>query len=449
ITYELFGAVVVGILLFRHAGTAVLFCALIPLFSPGLAVILTAAAWRIDGDRIIPISYPLFFPALAVMAAVAFLRMEGETISWAAPAGALLGGAFVLLAALAFRRRKGTHYAAPVIVLALLSALLATETAARLYGQNAPMPRHGDIPLAGDWKIALHTNLLGNNDRLREIPTDVGPVPAPKPEGTIRIACLGSSTTAPGRIQAPEDLNPGKLEALLNRDLDGRFEVINAGLGGYKDFQLFIYLRDILSQASPDVVTFYYGLEETDPAGPRAAYRKIVRLLDDTKDWDFNRKMEVLAAGSRSPILRFWHRAGPDLELVRRAREAIRRARELRYHVRLEREGVSPLANEETLKPTREEVLARMVTFCREADITFVMVPSITKSFHYEDAAYATIMKRQAEKGGALLIDPLDAFRQSGDPDLFFDHVYLSRKGHALLAKVLADGLRPMFGETP
>ena len=135
--------------------------------------------------------------------------------------------------------------------------------------------------------------------------------------------------------------------------------------------------------------------------------------------------------------------------VVRRVREAIRRARELRHHVRLEREGASLLPKEETLKPTREEVLARMVGFCREADITFVMVPSVAKSFHYEDAAYAMMMKRQAEKGGALLVDPLDAFRQSGNPDLFFDHVYLSRKGHALLAKVLADGLRPMFGETP
>jgi len=89
-----------------------------------------------------------------------------------------------------------------------------------------------------------------------------------------------------------------------------------------------------------------------------------------------------------------------------------------------------------------------MARFCRETGIAFVMVPSITKSFHYEARAYAMMMKRQAEKGGGLLVDPLDAFRQSGDPGLFFDHVYLSREGHALLAKVLAEGLRPVLGET-
>src|SRR5260370_23692448 len=54
-----------------------------------------------------------------------------------------------------------------------------------------------------------------------------------KPAGTIRIACLGASTTFCGEVSSNEATWPAQLERILQKDHpDVKIQVINAGVGG-------------------------------------------------------------------------------------------------------------------------------------------------------------------------------------------------------------------------
>ncbi len=92
-----------------------------------------------------------------------------------------------------------------------------------------------------------------------------------KPEGVIRFACLGSSTT--------EDNYPRYAELALNRELAARgvtspqFESLNFGLTGYTSAQSLVNFVLNVQDFSPDYVVLFDGFSEITIRGDRAGFR--------------------------------------------------------------------------------------------------------------------------------------------------------------------------------
>jgi lysophospholipase L1-like esterase len=105
-----------------------------------------------------------------------------------------------------------------------------------------------------------------------------GPEPLqPKPEGVIRVLCLGDSGTF-GWGVGDEETYPAQLESFLNawaeKPAGFRFEVINAGVNGYSTFQSVQHYRVLEPLLNPDIVTLSTGRNDfvclplSDPSRP-------------------------------------------------------------------------------------------------------------------------------------------------------------------------------------
>jgi lysophospholipase L1-like esterase len=85
-----------------------------------------------------------------------------------------------------------------------------------------------------------------------------GPV-MPKPAGTVRIVCLGGSTTFGYHVTDGEEW-PARLGTKLPEG--GPIDVVNAGRPGATTWSDFRALRDRLLQFEPDVVLLYEGFND-------------------------------------------------------------------------------------------------------------------------------------------------------------------------------------------
>jgi lysophospholipase L1-like esterase len=88
-------------------------------------------------------------------------------------------------------------------------------------------------------------------------------IPREKPDGTVRIACLGGSTTF-GSKQTEDGLTyPRRLEELLRASVpSARIEVVNAGVHGWTSAETFINFQMRVLELSPDAVVVYEGIND-------------------------------------------------------------------------------------------------------------------------------------------------------------------------------------------
>jgi len=111
------------------------------------------------------------------------------------------------------------------------------------------------------WQLERHTNLTVDHSKKEVFEDDIGNFYSrEKPEEVFRIVCLGSSSTQ-GTFAVHRELEsyPVQLDFLLERCSPGSFEVINAGMCGYRLTQLRIYFEQILSGLAPDLLILYFG----------------------------------------------------------------------------------------------------------------------------------------------------------------------------------------------
>jgi len=88
---------------------------------------------------------------------------------------------------------------------------------------------------------------------------------ASKPPGTLRIACLGGSTTYSPGATTDTHTYPAHLERLLRGHYAGRpftIEVINAGHPGYTSLESLILFQSRVLDFSPDVAILQSGLND-------------------------------------------------------------------------------------------------------------------------------------------------------------------------------------------
>ena len=89
--------------------------------------------------------------------------------------------------------------------------------------------------------------------------------PVEKPPHTVRIICLGGSSTYGDGMENASLAYPARLEALLNTNRnDPRHEVINAGILGYTSFQGLLYFKSELLKYQTDLVTVSFGANDVN-----------------------------------------------------------------------------------------------------------------------------------------------------------------------------------------
>lgn len=115
---------------------------------------------------------------------------------------------------------------------------------ARYYWENTPGMRKVERG------IAYEINSLGFRG---------SPVEAAKPPGTVRVVCLGDSSTF-GFLNREGECYPRLLgECLSRRGAGARYEVVNAGVSGYTTLQQAIALKLKVLPLDPDVVVIQCG----------------------------------------------------------------------------------------------------------------------------------------------------------------------------------------------
>ncbi|MEO8753968.1 MAG: SGNH/GDSL hydrolase family protein [Casimicrobiaceae bacterium] len=91
-----------------------------------------------------------------------------------------------------------------------------------------------------------------------------------KPPGVFRIASLGASVTMGSGVTDAE-VYSAQLAQLLEAQSPGRFEVINAAVGGYSATQIFALYDQDVAKYKPDLIlfpVFYSGYQALDDGVP-------------------------------------------------------------------------------------------------------------------------------------------------------------------------------------
>jgi len=86
-----------------------------------------------------------------------------------------------------------------------------------------------------------------------------------KPADTIRILCLGGSTTFSDGATTNATTYPARMERLLRehyRDAPFRIEVVNAGVQAYNSLESLIYFQTSLLDLSPDIAVFHHAIND-------------------------------------------------------------------------------------------------------------------------------------------------------------------------------------------
>jgi hypothetical protein len=103
-----------------------------------------------------------------------------------------------------------------------------------------------------EWDIKFEVNSLGLRDYEYQ---------ENKPDGSYRILMLGDSFTEGYGVELDETFSK-LLEKKLNTALDGKIEVINAGVSGYSPILELLYLKNKGLELKPDLVILNYTMTD-------------------------------------------------------------------------------------------------------------------------------------------------------------------------------------------
>lgn len=141
-----------------------------------------------------------------------------------------------------------------------------------------------------------------------------------KPEGTIRIVCLGASTTE-GVNQSDEETYP----YLLGKELEKRFpnqkfEVINAGHHGLRSFDLLELMKMRVFPLNPDIIIHYEAHNDLSPAYfMKGIYKMVSRLQMTSALYHFVRDRFLWSSGIYFPHQFYVSRDNPSIVRYQKA----------------------------------------------------------------------------------------------------------------------------------
>jgi lysophospholipase L1-like esterase len=344
------------------------------------------------------------------------------------------------------RRRKFAYTA-----VCLTFALFLTEVAVRVrawtrYGTTSPIA--SDSVFIRDKSLGLKVHRPGFELRGTEIHIKINSLgfrgeefSKEKPRGTVRIACVGASTTYCAEVSHNEATWPAVLQTLLQPEYpEVKLHVINAGVSGYLIADSIKNLRYRVLPLEPDLVIYYEAHND---------------LLVDTRNLAINRGIIVDDTQPRSNLVAYmteksllFHLIDKNIALVRAKRgsggeKLTDLPRNLPDRVIHELAVIHDLVSEADIplvlshffiRPDRDQPRATQV---KNAEVAFLYMPwmtidSLLDSFDLYNEAIA----RFADSRDIPYVD--DRIGIPSDGVHYVDHVHFSNSGCKVMAQRFA-----------
>lgn len=266
-------------------------------------------------------------------------------------------------------------------------------------------------------QIDSRSNYLINHDKDTVFIDSVGrKFSVSKPEGVYRIICLGSSSTQ-GHGAGLESY-PVRIEEILSDKVEG-IEVINAGRGGVRFYNLFIYFKDILPKLKPDLLVVYFGYNDDSPA----VYRYYQRAREIIHKYPFINNIEDLEYALNFKF------CSKTLLRVYRWLFSSRLFTALKF-------GLDAVVNHYTLpKPDetqkklfKEKTIRMLVDYCILSKIPVVLIPEVIM---YDNGEYAGYFQDVKDEGKKVYYYQPD---RTGLVEYLTDSIHFNRQGYSNLA---------------
>ncbi len=358
----------------------------------------------------------------------------------------LLGWTLCEAAALARCRRRGPWLALPLVLLCA-SGALCVEVMLR---SNQYLYRTLCVDFVlqiTSWQVAEHTDLLRDPAAPRTARTVHGRrLPVRKAPGTLRVVCLGSSSTyGMGASLTSTHSYPARLEATLNAAGGPRVEVINGGVVGAPYYYLHVFFEQVLADLSPDVVILYFG-----DNGARPSTRRIYeRIAAEVRASPFLRTEQDL-------FLALQLRYNPPWVLA--VYRHLVRSFTFNALTLLLSPGGGAAAASPAAEPRDEALLgqevAQTLRLCARRRIPVLLVPELVKADllgreqpgrapSYWYATFQALAARHAQDG-VRYASLLDRFTREDVLRYFVDDVHLNDEGYAALARAIGERLQAL-----
>jgi lysophospholipase L1-like esterase len=371
-------------------------------------------------------------PELAAWALVPLaVVLAGSDASGLLGASSFVAGALAALGALlviALAQGRGLR-AALLPLLGLACVPFGLQKAAgppmsrELSGQNwalidvprlAPGLAHVQHPVLRRWNHYLDAHALRGKHYA-----------IPKPQGTLRVICLGTSSTWGHGIDEASGLDyPSILGALLSQRLpDQPLEVINAGVSSHTTPRLLRFLREVLLEFEPDVVVFSLSYNDAFLLNQFDEHRWLTRFEQPDADIGWFDKLALAWESERG------------LDQARR------------FEAQRERFGRDSLAawraavgDGPTPVDRFETVLRAVADLLQSRGIALVLVKEAQRGDEprlWKPELYAAIDRLGAEYG-APVVDPKPALEAAGGATMFMDQVHMNPRGNRVQAMAIA-----------
>jgi lysophospholipase L1-like esterase len=259
-----------------------------------------------------------------------------------------------------------------------------------------------------------------------------------KTPGTLRIACLGSSTTEGGNPEGHEGSYPRLLQRVLRERTGGAVEVLNFGMAGWTTAETMVNYFLVVQDYNPDLVVIHEAVNDVDPRrwpGFRTDYSHY------RKPW--------------SPV----HYSLPYRVLVRFsdifATSQLKSAGALDLQSRVTRSPQGPLRDTAgTLPPDTASAFRRNVeTIAEHVRVRGGHVVVATVPYDPKDTGAAIyrvgidehnqILRELARKDGLILadVDARGRGQAGGLHPFFLDLVHMTPEGNRFKAEVVAEAI--------
>lgn len=267
------------------------------------------------------------------------------------------------------------------------------------------------------------------------------PPAIPKPAGTLRIACLGGSTTASGNHRGHRGSYPFFLERELEAKLEQPVEVMNFGVNAWTTAESLVNFVLNVRDYEPDIVIIHHAAND---GGPRLfpGYRS--DFSHYRKTWEIPEKHPLDRALTRLSLLWSWLRSRDHFKTI-----------DVTYAVNRRLEpGGSRIRNGSFPEGTEVGFLRNVRTIIELQRLDggrtlLATMPCDHRGAHPNDGIslavreHNELLRRLAEGQGALLVDLHEKMPVS-DPRVaenLIDRIHLEPEGNRLKARHLAEAI--------
>jgi lysophospholipase L1-like esterase len=263
-----------------------------------------------------------------------------------------------------------------------------------------------------------------------------------KPAGTIRIVCLGASTTFNAEVSSNDATWPARLQARLREAYPGkRIEVINAAVGGYTSAENLRNLKYRVLPLDPDLVIYYEANNEIVKDTRELAMREGIGQQSGPPAW-----LSPLTKASLMADLAY-----KNLAILSRSRGGGRTIDRIpadlpshfiatldEMHAELAKRNIPMVLSTFIVKYRRSQDRATQI---KNADVAFYYMPwmSIDGMLDAMDRYNAAILE-YGRTNDVPVVDDRDVI--PADPEHFSDCMHLVDKGAEVMADRFARHLR-------